>query len=95
MIRRASSRLAAVGGRGDDLALKAAFDQQWNASAMIEVGVRQQQKVDARRIKAEVIGVLFLEFPAALVKAAVNQDAFAGALQQVAGAGHTLCGTVK
>ena len=56
-------------GGGDDLALKAALDEQRQAPAMVEMGVGQQdENVDGRGIEAEVVGVLLLERAAALIE---------------------------
>ena len=55
----------------------------------------QEQVVDAGGVEAEVGGIVLLDLMAALVQAAVDQDAGALDLQQVAGAGDLLCGPVK
>ena len=55
----------------------------------------QQQNINARRIKPEVVGIVFLQLTTALVKTAVNQDALAGTLEQMTGAGDILCGPVE
>jgi hypothetical protein len=57
--------------------------------------VGQQQKVDRRWFKAERLGVFFRELATTLVQAAVNQDALAGALHHMAGAGHILISAVE
>ncbi len=85
----------AAGGGGDDLSAKAAIDQQRNAPAMVEVGMGQQQVVDACRVEPEVIGIVFFELAAPLVEAAVHQNAGSGAFEQMAGAGHVPGGTVE
>jgi hypothetical protein len=51
---------------------------------MIEVGVRQQRKIDAGGIETEVAGVFLGERAAALIEPAVDQNAPAGAFDQVA-----------
>lgn len=45
---------------------------------MIEMGVRQQDIIDACRIEVERLGILFIELPAALMQAAIDQDPLAG-----------------
>ncbi len=40
----------------------------------------KQQVVDGGRVETEGLGVLLVQFAAALVKTAVDQDALAGAL---------------
>ena len=57
--------------------------------------MREQQEINGGGVKTEVVGIVLDHFPAALVEAAIHQYSLAGALQQVAGAGHTLRGTVK
>ena len=79
----------------DDLTLETALDQQRNASAVVEMGVGQQQVVDAGGIEAEGGRVLFIEFPPALVHAAVDENPLAGAFDHVAGAGDALIGAVE
>ena len=66
-------QLAACGG-GNDLPLETAVGEQWHTTAMIEMGVSEQQEIYGRRIKAEIIGVVLDQFPATLVKTAIHQD---------------------
>ena len=71
-------------GGGDDLAAEAAFVEQRHTTAMIEMGVSQHQDVDRPRVESERLGVLVVEVAAALEEAAIDQDAFAGGLNQMA-----------
>ena len=80
---------------GDDLAAEAALVQQRHAPAMVEVGVGQQQYVDRRRVEAERRGVFVVEVAAALEEAAVDEDALAAGLDQVARAGDVAIGAVE
>ena len=61
---------------------------------MVEVGVGEQQHVDAGRIEAERLGVGALDLLAALEHAAVDQHAAIVAGDQVARTGDLLGGTV-
>jgi hypothetical protein len=62
---------------------------------MIEMRVREQDKIDAGRIEAEVAGILHSGPAAALIKAAVDQDAFARALDEVTGTGDVAISAMK
>jgi hypothetical protein len=74
-----------AGGHGrDDFAAKPAFGQQWQPPAMIKVGVRQQHKIDAGRIKTKVAGIFLCDLAATLIEPAIDQKAPAGALDEVA-----------
>ena len=75
----------AARGGGDDLALEAAAREQGNAPAVVEVGMGQQQVVDGGRVEAEGIGVFLVQFASALVESAVDEDALAGAFDEMAG----------
>ena len=70
-----------------DGSVKAEFDQPWQPSAMIEVRMREDHRVDFVRTDGETLPVARLEV-VLLVESAVNQDILAVGLQQVAGAGH-------
>src|ERR1051326_1791861 len=85
-----------VGGhRRDDLDAKGALGQERQPPAMIEVGVRQQHKIEALGIESEVAGVFVGELAAALVEPAIDQDAPAGAFDEVARPGDVAIGAVK
>lgn len=62
---------------------------------MVKAGIGQQQVVDAGEIKTEGLGIFLTRFPPALVRAAVDKNAFAGALAKMAGAGNTATGAVE
>ena len=51
---------------------------------MIEVGVRQQHEIDAGRIETEVAGIFLGEIAAALIEPAIDQNAPAGAFDEMA-----------
>jgi hypothetical protein len=57
--------------------------------------MRQQEKVDRGRFKAEWLRILFRKFTPALVQTTVNQDIFPRAMDQVARPRHILIGAVK
>jgi hypothetical protein len=69
---------------GDDFAVKAALGEQRQPPAMIEVGVSQQNEIDAGGIETEVAGIFFRDFAAPLVEPAIDQHAPAGAFDEVA-----------
>ena len=94
-IEHHQARQFARRGGGDDLAAEAALDEQRQAPAVVEMGVGQQQEVDCRGVEAEGLGILLIELAPALIHAAVDQDAAAGALDQVAGAGDAAVGAVE
>jgi hypothetical protein len=70
--------------RCDDFAAKSAFGQERQPPSMIEMGVRQQHKIDAGGIETKVAGVFFGKLAAALIESAVDQKAPAGALDEMA-----------
>jgi hypothetical protein len=51
---------------------------------MIEVGMRQQHKIDSGRIEAKVAGVFLGDLAATLIEPAIDQHAPAGAFDEVA-----------
>ena len=55
----------------------------------------QQQIIDAGRVKPEIIGVFLVQFSAALVEAAVDEDTLAGAFNQVARPGNAAIRAVE
>jgi len=74
-----------VGGHGrDDLAAKPAFGQQWQPPAMVKVGVRQQDKIDAGGIETKVAGIFLCDLAATLIEPAIDQKAPACAFDEVA-----------
>ena len=62
---------------------------------MIEMGMREQQKIDRSRIEAEGFGVLLPKLASALEQTAIDQDSPPGALDEMAGAGYAPVGAVK
>ena len=84
------------GRRGrDHFAVKALLRQQRYATAMVKVGMSQQQEIDGCRCKTHRLGIFLDLFAPALVKAAIDQDPLARAFDQVAGAGYVLIGPVE
>ena len=57
--------------------------------------MRQKYEIDALGVESEVFGIVIGELTAALVHAAVDQEASASAFNQMAGAGNALRGTVE
>ena len=80
---------------GDDLAAEAALVQQRNASAMIEMRVCEQQRVNRRGVEAERRSVLVVEVAAALEEAAIDENALAAGLDEMARAGDVAVGAVE
>ena len=80
---------------GDDLAAEAALVKQRDAPAMVEMGVGQQQRVDRRRVEAERRRVFVVEVAAALEEAAVDENALAAGLDEMARAGDVAIGAVE
>jgi hypothetical protein len=83
------------GRRGIDGPAKALCRQLGQQPAVVDVGMGQQHKVDAARIKAEGLLVVLLGAVAALGHAAVDQKAAIPQLHQKAGTGDRLRGPVK
>jgi hypothetical protein len=59
-------------GRRDDLAAESLFRKQRQAAAMIEMRVREQHKINVRRVETEWIGILGRVLVCALMQAAVD-----------------------
>jgi hypothetical protein len=76
------SQLARRRGR-NDLAVKAALC------------VGEQYKIYALRIKPEVVGIVLGDLAAALIEPAIDEDALAGAVDEVAGTGHVAIGAAE
>ena len=94
-VRQHQARKLTGGLRTHDLAAEAAIHEKRQTTAMIQVCVRQQNEIDAARLEAERLGVLLTELAPALKQAAIDQNAFAGALDEVTGAGHPASSPVK
>jgi len=85
----------ARGGGGHDRALEAALAKERQPAAMVEMGMGQKHAIDRGGVEAEGLGILEVERPAALMEAAIDQDALAGGLDQMARAGDVLGRAVK
>ena len=83
------------GRRGVDRASKAACRQLGQQPAVVDVGMGQQHKVDAARVKRKRLLVVLLCAMAALGHAAINQKAAVAHFRQKAGACDRLRGPVK
>jgi hypothetical protein len=59
------------------------------------MGMSQEQVVNGRHVKPEVIGIVFLDFSATLVEPAINKDTLAATFKQMTGTGYTLGRTMK
>ena len=59
------------------------------------MGIREEQVVNGRRVKTEVIGIVLFDFAATLVEPAIDKDALAATFKQVTGTGYTLGRTMK
>jgi len=85
-----------MSGRGrDDLPAKAASGQKRQPPAMIEVGMRLQDKIDARRIKAKVTGIFLGDLAAALIEPTIDQNAPACTGYEVTRTRHVAVGPMK
>jgi hypothetical protein len=62
---------------------------------MIEMGVGQKHDVDAGRIETEGMPVLLFQFAAALIEAAIDQNALARTFEKMTRTGDGAVGTVK
>jgi len=62
---------------------------------MVEMGMGEKQKIDAGRIEAEGTPVLLVQFVSALVHAAIHEDAFTIAFDEMAGTGDLSVGSMK
>ena len=80
-------KLPRRGGHNDGAA-KTALGEQRQSPAMIEVGMRQQHKVNSGGVKPEVAGISSRDLTATLIKAAIDQDALARAFDEVTRTGH-------
>ena len=89
--------VAQVGGGlgGVDRAAEAGFDQAGQVAAVIDVGVREDHRIDIRRLEAEAAVALVGLGARALVQPAVEQDGVPVDLEQVLGAGDSLGGAVE
>src|SRR5690606_39162301 len=79
---------------GVDGSAKSALDQQGNAPAVIQMGMREQHGIDAGRIEFERIRITGLDLAAALEQAAIDEHAPLVATDQRTGSGDLLGGAV-
>jgi hypothetical protein len=73
-IQHDQSRQLTRGRRCDDFAPKASLGQQGQTPTMIKMRMGQQEVVDAGGIKAEWLGILFIQLVATLMQSAVDQQ---------------------
>src|SRR2546421_686313 len=73
--------------RGNHLAAKSSLVEERNAPGVVEMGVGEEDKIDGSRLETEGLGVLVLKLAASLKHAAIDQDALAGAFNEVTGTG--------
>jgi hypothetical protein len=62
---------------------------------MIEVGMREQHKIDAGRVEAKVAGIFLGDLAAALVESTIDQYSPAGAFDEVARTRHVAVSPMK
>ena len=85
-----------VRGRGrDDFAAKSALGQQGQPPAMIEVGMRQQHKIDANGVETKVAGIFLCDLAATLIEPAIDQKTPAGTFDEVARPSNVAISPVK
>jgi hypothetical protein len=78
-----------VGGcRRDDFPAEPPPGQERQPPAMIEMGMRQQYKINAGRIEAKIAAIFFGDLAGTLIEAAVDQHPAAGAFDEVARTRH-------
>jgi hypothetical protein len=82
-----NSREFATRFLGENGTSKAALYQQWQAAAVVQVGVTEDHRVDFRRIEGERVGIACFIPAAALDEPAVQQDPPPATMENVAGAG--------
>jgi hypothetical protein len=81
--------------RGNDFPVETVLLQQRDSPAVIQVGMGQQQVVDAFRLEAKRFGIFLFILPPALEKAAVDESPDAIAFDQVARSGNAASRAVK
>jgi hypothetical protein len=69
--------------------------QAWQQAGMIDMRMREQNKIERFRIEAGKLAITFIRRPAALKHAAINNKSQIPALYQIAGAGHFTRGAMK
>ena len=90
MSRVGEQQLRYLLGRGgaDDLASEPLPDEAGNEADMVEMGVRQKEVIDPRRIEREWIEVVLLYFPSPLKEPAIEQNTDPTRLDQMARSGY-------
>lgn len=73
-VEQDQTRQVTRGGCADDFALEAAFHQERNPAAVIEMRVGQKESIDRSRIEPKGFGVLLMKLPATLEHTAINQN---------------------
>jgi len=86
-IKQDNSGQLTCGCGTDNFALKAAFDQQRQATAVVKMGMGEQYIVNAGGIEAKFRSIVLIEFMTALKQAAVDQDFLSGTFKHVTGTG--------
>ncbi len=74
--------------RAEDTAAKSIRDEPRQIAAMVEMGVREDNRVDAAGGKRQRLPVAFPQFLQALEEPAVDEDAHAGGVKEVFRAGY-------
>jgi hypothetical protein len=62
---------------------------------MVEMCVGQEEVIDSCRVEAEIVTVFLIQFPVALIQAAIDQNSLLLAFDEKAGAGDIAGGSVK
>ena len=84
-----------TGGSRDNLSAESTLDEEWQPTAMIEVGMGEEHEIDRSRIETEVLTVLFRQHAPSLIHPTIDQDAPPGGFNEVAGSGHLAVGSVE
>ena len=83
------------GGISVDWAVEAVPNEQWQVATMVDMRVRQHHRVDGARGEGKFTIDSLGFFTAALVHAAIEEDALAFGFEKVHGSGDGLGGSVK
>jgi len=82
-------------GSGNNFTAKALGVKKWQATAMVEMGMREQYVVDVCRVEAEGFAVFFFQLVTSLEHAAIDQEAMVAGFHQETRTGYARGGTVK
>ncbi len=74
--------------RTEDWPCKTLLDQQRQVAGMVEMGVREKNRLDPMRINREAIPIAQAQCLEALKQPAIDQKSMAGILNEVLGAGN-------